>query len=95
MKEAQRHISSAEFAEWMAYDRLEPIGPRRADLNAAIIAASVYNARRTKRSDKVADPKQFMPTYWKPEPEPATAEEMFEQVKALNAMLGGDFVGEA
>lgn len=95
VRHAQREIDSHEFAEWLAYDRLEPIGPRRADLNAAIIAAAVFNARRSKRSDKVADPRDFLPKYWEPPAEPATPEELFEKVKSLNELFGGTFQGEA
>lgn len=95
MRECQRWVSSHEFAEWEAYDRLEPIGPRRADLNAATIAATVMNSRRTKGSQPVVQPKAFMPTFWEPPVEPLAPEEMFEQVKALNELFGGDFVAKA
>lgn len=95
MRECQRSISAREYAEWQAYDRLEPIGPRRADLNAATIAATILNARRTKRSQPLVQPKEFMPTFWEPEPEPVDPETMFEQVKALNELFGGDFVAKA
>jgi len=39
--EAQSRISSREFAEWLAYDRLEPIGAVRDDWNAALVAQTV------------------------------------------------------
>ena len=44
VKRAQREIDSAEFAEWMAYDRLDPIGQWRDDLRMAILASTIANA---------------------------------------------------
>jgi hypothetical protein len=37
-------VSAREFAEWMAYDSIEPIGPERTDLNCALIAWRMSNA---------------------------------------------------
>lgn len=34
-------MSNAELVEWMAYDRLDPIGPERADLGFARVSAWV------------------------------------------------------
>jgi len=41
--EAQRWISSREFAEWMAYDRIDPFGAKRGDLQAGIVASTLVN----------------------------------------------------
>lgn len=42
---AEREISSREFAEWFALDKLvEPFGDERADLRAGIIASTVANS---------------------------------------------------
>ena len=59
---AQTQISSREFAEWLAYDRIAPLGPERADWRAALIAATVANAfrGRARRAYKVED---FMPRF--------------------------------
>lgn len=46
--EAQAEIDSAEFCYWQAYDRLNPIGERRADMRAALVAHVVANAHRTR-----------------------------------------------
>ncbi len=43
MKEAQRHIDAAEFAQWKAYDRLNPLGWERFDILAALIAMVTSN----------------------------------------------------
>lgn len=55
-------MSSAEFAEWIAFDRLSPIGPERADLRAGIIASTVANVQRGK-SDRALSVQDFMPTF--------------------------------
>jgi hypothetical protein len=71
--EAMERIDSAEFAEWMAYERLEPFGEHRADLRSAIVACTMANAWRGKGS-KTFTVKDFMPNF---EPEkPMSAEEM-------------------
>ncbi len=59
---AMREISSREFAEWIAYDQLEPFGEQRADLRAGITAATVANVNRGKgqRPFAAAD---FMPKF--------------------------------
>jgi len=46
LHEAQRTIDAREFAEWMAYDSIEPGEPTRADMQAALIAATLANANR-------------------------------------------------
>lgn len=43
MKEAQRHIDAAEFAQWKAFDRLDPIGWERFDILAALVAMVANN----------------------------------------------------
>lgn len=55
-------ISSRQFAEWMAYSRLEPWDEERADLRSGIVAATIANANRGK-SGKAFTPQQFMPQY--------------------------------
>ena len=76
--EAQRKIDSHEFAEWLAYDRISPIGEERQDLNAGIISATIANAHAAKgRHFKAAD---FMPDFEKPYKR-ASVEEMMMRVK--------------
>lgn len=43
MKEAQERIDSAEFAEWVAFYRLEPWGGAAADHRAGEICATIAN----------------------------------------------------
>ena len=44
VRQLQRQINSREFAEWVAYARIEPIGDKRGDFQAASIAAAVKNS---------------------------------------------------
>ena len=60
MDELSRSLSSAELAEWMAFDRLEPIGGPAADFRTGILASTVANVARGKRG-KAFSPVDFMP----------------------------------
>ena len=61
LAEAQQRINSREFAEWIAFDRLDPIAEERADARAAMIAHLLACAFRGKgRAPKFED---FMPDY--------------------------------
>ncbi len=69
---AMRKISSREFADWMAYDRIEPFGEMRADLRSGIIAAAVVNVNRG-RGQKPFPASDFMPKFDEPERKVMTA----------------------
>ena len=77
-------MTSAQFAEWMAYGQLEPWGEERADLRAGIIASTQANSMRGKKG-KPFKPQDFMPRY-EPEDEEATAAMMMAKMRAA---LGG------
>lgn len=70
VREAQARIDAPEFAEWMAFERLEPFGPQRDDERAGTIAATLANINRD--SAKKSDP--FMPTDFFPRLEDMMAE---------------------
>lgn len=55
-----RSISAAELEEWRAFDRISPIGDERADLQAGIIASTVFNCTPG-RKGKGKGPREFMP----------------------------------
>jgi hypothetical protein len=54
-------MDSRELSEWMAFDLVEPIGGRRSDYQAAIIASTVANANRGK--GRVLQVNDFIPEY--------------------------------
>ena len=56
---AQNEISSHEFAEWLAYERISPSDPERQDLRFAIVCCLLANAWR-KSGQKPYEPKDFM-----------------------------------
>ena len=83
-------MSSSEFAEWQIRCAREPFGEERADLRAALIAATFANAHRPKgrRPFKLED---FLLRFQDPTAEPAaqTPDEMLRFVEELNRALGG------
>lgn len=85
-------MSSRELSEWQAFSSLEPIGDRRGDLQAAIIAAAMVNLW----SKKKAPPDQFMPDFDHNLPGKSRVEvdnlSIAEQVlwlETLNTVFGG------
>ncbi len=60
--EAQHRISSHEFAEWLAYDRYDPLGGFREDARAGTIAATIANCNRGK-SQRAFTAADFMPKF--------------------------------
>lgn len=55
VREAQKHIGSREFSEWLAFDRTHPIGWERFDTAAALIAMVTASAWGSKRKFKLED----------------------------------------
>lgn len=85
MRELLARVSSRELSEWMAYERITgPLDERwRADYRSAIVAATVANSVSTKGR---AGPRDFMPEW---DRRPKTPEEIWQDVLAANAALGG------
>lgn len=44
--ELQERMSASEFAEWMAYERIDPWGLDRGDLRTAAMTAAIINTVR-------------------------------------------------
>lgn len=59
VEELGERMSGRELSEWVAFDRISPIGDERADLRAGIVASVVANAHRTK--GEPFKPADFMP----------------------------------
>lgn len=54
-------MSSSEFAEWIAFSQLQPIGEWRSDYRTATLMALITNVMtRSKESDPVKAPGDFM-----------------------------------
>lgn len=58
-------MSSAEFTEWLAFQRLEGVlGPERDDWRAALIASVIANANRDqKKRSQPYQPHDFIPDW--------------------------------
>lgn len=77
-------ISSEQFSEWMAYDQLDPIGEKRADIRMGILASVIANSSRGK-NQKVYTAADFIPQF-----EMESEEEAGERLRAKAfAALGG------
>jgi hypothetical protein len=50
------------LAEWMAYAHLEPFGPIADFTRTGIVASQLYNVNRTKSSQPLATPQDYLPT---------------------------------
>lgn len=75
-------ITSRQFAEWLAYSRLEPWGEDRDDLRMGIIASTIANSNRGK-NQKPFTPQQFMPRFEQETEEEAAARLLAKAIKAL------------
>lgn len=86
MAEWQAVMSSAEFAEWVAYAKVNPFGLDRADLRAGIVASVIAEVYRdSKKRAEPYTPGDFMPVFdggqevESPPPDPAA---LFAKLKA-------------
>jgi hypothetical protein len=71
-------MSSREFAEWQAYDRIDPFGEERGDLRNAILCQFIDGKLRTKGQPPPLD--DFMPKFDKPREE-QTAGQVWQTLK--------------
>ncbi|RJP53628.1 MAG: hypothetical protein C4583_04380 [Anaerolineaceae bacterium] len=73
-------MTGQQLLEWSVYAEMEPFGEERADLRMGILAAATVNAMtRTKESDPVAKPEDFLPRFGPtPDPSPNSENEFGE-----------------
>ena len=86
-------MSSAEFAEWQAYNNHDPFGGFRSDLQAAIVARTIAAMFVGKEAPDIST---FLPTFWAPEEdedaeghEEAPALVLQSKINTLMTALGG------
>ncbi|CAJ8906256.1 Uncharacterised protein [Burkholderia pseudomallei] len=81
------NIDSKELTEWLAYDRMEPIGEFRADLRAGIIAATManYGGRDIRVPRKPSD---FMPLLEREEEKPLLLADPNAQAELILGAFG-------
>lgn len=90
VRRTQQEVSSREFAEWLAYHRIEPWGPVRGDLRAAMVAKTVADVHRGK--DQEPYPISDFLLRFGAEARGRTrqsAKTLLGKAEALNRMLGG------
>lgn len=75
VRQAQAQINSREYAEWLAFDRLSPIGGERADYHAAQIVSAVLNVNRGRRQKAISIPDCLL--HWGPK-----AKRTWQEIKA-------------
>jgi hypothetical protein len=86
VSELLARTSSSELTEWMAFERISgPLGGARADIQAAIVAATIANVQRGKGQRTLA-PIDFVPVWDKRK---KTPEELWAAAMAANSALGG------
>lgn len=73
-------MSAAEFAEWMAYYRLDPFGEDRADLRTGILASVLANLFGGRRAGRFK-PLDFMPKFDRKRRQTST--EMYRKLRAM------------
>lgn len=73
--ELGRRMTASEFAEWIAYSRVEPFGDRRADQRAWLAVAAMGNIAGGGSTDLREVLPEFTP--------PATPDEVAAQVRAF------------
>jgi hypothetical protein len=77
-------MSSAEFVEWQAFQRLEgQLGPGREDWRVAMVASVIANGNRDpKRHSRAFEPKDFIPDWLKmAEAQDAQARPVADKIK--------------
>ena len=76
-------ISSRELAEWMAFDRIEPVGARRSDGLFAGLMSLIANAfRNPEKRRRPFVPRDFYPDFWE-----AAADELSEPPEAEGRVI--------
>ena len=71
VEELGERMSSRELSEWLAFDRISPIGDERDDLRSAIVASTVANCHRSR--NEPFTPQDFMPFVQKTQRPPGDA----------------------
>lgn len=81
-------MTSAEFAEWIAYANIQPFGQIREDQRAGTIASAIVNVHKKSGSTPLTY-RDFFPSYEVRQREELTPGDLLSKVEAINKMLGG------
>lgn len=84
-------VSSRRLTEWMVYEKVAgPLGGRRGDIHAAIVASAVYNVNRGK-GKKAVDPEKLLPTW----DDYQSEDDMWAAIRQANDAMGGTEADES
>jgi hypothetical protein len=84
-------MSAEAWVLWQLYYDLDPWGEERADLRSGMIAAMIAETNRDKKKRrKPYTPKEFMPEFDRPAPQPQTPEEQAAILRMWVQALGGE-----
>lgn len=86
MGELLGSITHQEWVEWQVFASREPIGPQRADVQAAQVAYMVAATAPRKKGAPKPKFASFVPDYWKPE---TTPNAMLAFAAGLTRQMGG------
>jgi hypothetical protein len=79
-------MPASRFMEWMVYDSIEPIGDRRGDIQAAIVAQTVFNMLKGSKQEALPLDK-FLPKFaTDPEAQPKRPQTVEEQMAIWQAI---------
>lgn len=79
-------VSSRELTEWMAYEKISgPLGGRRLDVVAAIVASTVLNTNRRKGTAPIK-PDDMIPRWDNFQSD----EDVWDAIRKANAAMGGE-----
>lgn len=88
MAEWQDAMSSHEFAEWMAFAKVQPFGELRNDFRSASLQALIANVNRDPKKSKPLTPQMFMPDFEKALDEQEEQEEIPEHERVWQKIRG-------
>lgn len=72
-----------DFYEFFFFEQMEPFADRRGDIQAGIIAAMIANSHRTKSTDKIFGPKDFIPDWDPAPPKEQTPEQQMQMMRLI------------
>lgn len=81
-------MDAREFAEWIAYDQIEPFGGTRDDQRAGVIASAIVNQHR-KKGSKPVEWFKFFPPYERRKPN-TSWRDLLSKVVGLTHTLHGE-----
>ncbi len=79
-------MDAADFMNFMVYESIEPFHDRRGDIQAGMICSILANVNRTKKSDKVYSPMDFVPKWDAEPPKPQTADQQLAMMRMIQGM---------